>query len=298
MPRWSPSGKSLYFLSTRSGSSQVWRLPMESAPAAPAAPAGDPMQVTDLPLDVANLTVSPDGSLLAFSLEVFIDCPDIACTKERLDATAKRQATGLLYDGDVGMFRHWDTWADDALIVDKASGRFADASKVHRLDYKGQSFKSRGPFTVPRSAQGHPLIIQAGQSGRGKRFAAEWGEMIFTYTPSVDVGKKEYADLKAQCAATGRDCRVARSASRRLFRHHRRHLRRTRGPQCARARPQAPRLHLISRADGACAPRLVGAGGQPEFPSATRGNVRRPRPLLDLPGAGHGGAGVLSGAGQ
>jgi FMN-dependent oxidoreductase (nitrilotriacetate monooxygenase family) len=100
---------------------------------------------------------------------------------------------------------HWDTWADDALIVDKATGRFADGSKVKRLDHSGSHFKSRGPFTVPRSAQGHPLLIQAGQSGRGKRFAAEWGEMIFTYTPTIDVARKEYADLKAQCAATGRD---------------------------------------------------------------------------------------------
>ncbi len=62
---------------------------------------------------------------------------------------------------------HWDTWADDALIVDKASGRFADGSKVHRLDHKGANFSSRGPFTVPRSNQGHPVLIQAGQSGRG-----------------------------------------------------------------------------------------------------------------------------------
>lgn len=100
---------------------------------------------------------------------------------------------------------HWDTWADDALIVDKASGRFADPSKVRRVDYQGKYYSSRGPFTVPRSAQGHPVLIQAGQSGRGKRFAAEWGEMIFTYTPTVEVGKKEYAALKAQCAATGRD---------------------------------------------------------------------------------------------
>lgn len=100
---------------------------------------------------------------------------------------------------------HWDTWADDALIVDKATGRFADPAKVRRVDYQGKYYASRGPFTVPRSAQGHPVLIQAGQSGRGKRFAAEWGEMIFTYTPTVEVGKKEYAALKAQCAATGRD---------------------------------------------------------------------------------------------
>ena len=66
---------------------------------------------------------------------------------------------------------HWDTWEDGSLIMDKKSGRFADPSKVKRLDHKGEFFKSRGPFTVPRSAQGHPVIIQAGASGRGQRFA-------------------------------------------------------------------------------------------------------------------------------
>ncbi len=57
---------------------------------------------------------------------------------------------------------HWDTWEDGSLIMDKTSGRFADPAKVKRLDHKGEFYKSRGPFTVPRSAQGHPVIIQAG----------------------------------------------------------------------------------------------------------------------------------------
>ncbi len=100
---------------------------------------------------------------------------------------------------------HWDTWADDALIVDKRSQRFADAGKVARLDHKGTFFKSRGPFTVPRSAQGHPVLIQAGQSPRGKRFAARWGEMIFVVYPSFEIGKRNYKALKAECAAAGRD---------------------------------------------------------------------------------------------
>ncbi len=100
---------------------------------------------------------------------------------------------------------HWDTWADDALIVDKESRRFADASKVKRLDHKGQYFKSRGPFTVPRSPQGHPVLIQAGQSGRGKRFGATWGEAIFVVYPNLEVGRKNYAELKAECAALGRN---------------------------------------------------------------------------------------------
>ncbi|HYG65228.1 MAG TPA: S9 family peptidase, partial [Thermoanaerobaculia bacterium] len=103
-PRWSPDGKSLYFLSTRSGSSQVWRLDMS------AAKPGDPVQVTDLPLEVANLLVSPDGSRLAFSLEVFPDCQTLACTRERLDHKEKGKVKAQLFEG--GFVRHWDTWSD------------------------------------------------------------------------------------------------------------------------------------------------------------------------------------------
>jgi FMN-dependent oxidoreductase (nitrilotriacetate monooxygenase family) len=100
---------------------------------------------------------------------------------------------------------HWASWEEDALIVDKASGRFADASKVHRLDHVGPFFRSRGPFTVPRSAQGHPVIIQAGQSGRGKRFAGRWGEVIFVTSPTIAFGKRSYAELKDEAARAGRD---------------------------------------------------------------------------------------------
>jgi FMN-dependent oxidoreductase (nitrilotriacetate monooxygenase family) len=100
---------------------------------------------------------------------------------------------------------HWDTWEDDALIVDKSSGRFADGSKVHRLDHEGKFFSSRGPFTVPRSAQGHPVVIQAGQSGRGRRFAARWGEVIFSSASSVENGRKSYAALKGEAESVGRN---------------------------------------------------------------------------------------------
>ena len=100
---------------------------------------------------------------------------------------------------------HWDTWADDALVMDKSRNYFADPDKVRRIEHVGRYFKSRGPFTVPRSAQGHPVLIQAGQSGRGQRFAAEWGELIFSYNVGPEAGRKGYAAMKAACAATGRD---------------------------------------------------------------------------------------------
>ena len=71
---------------------------------------------------------------------------------------------------------HWNSWDDDAVLYDKVNQRFADPSKVRRLDYEGEHYRSRGPFTVPRSRQGHPVVIPAGQSERGRAFAARWGE--------------------------------------------------------------------------------------------------------------------------
>src|SRR5882757_675788 len=100
---------------------------------------------------------------------------------------------------------HWNTWEDDALILDKEGNRFADASKVHRLDHTGPWFKSRGPFSVPRSAQGHPVLIQAGQSGRGQKFAARWAECVFVAYHGLAQAQRDYASFKAQVEATGRD---------------------------------------------------------------------------------------------
>jgi FMN-dependent oxidoreductase (nitrilotriacetate monooxygenase family) len=100
---------------------------------------------------------------------------------------------------------HWDSWEDDAIIGDKVSGRFADGSRVHALNHQGKWFKSKGPLPVPRSPQGHPVLIQAGQSGRGRRFAGRWGELIFVVYPTKEMGQKQYADLKQAVREAGRD---------------------------------------------------------------------------------------------
>ncbi|MSO77518.1 MAG: LLM class flavin-dependent oxidoreductase [Alphaproteobacteria bacterium] len=100
---------------------------------------------------------------------------------------------------------HWDSWEDDALVVDKSTGLFAHPEKVHRIDFKGRYHQSRGPFTVPRTQQGHPVIIQAGSSGRGKRFAARWAELVFVSYHDIQEGKRAYADLKAAIGEAGRN---------------------------------------------------------------------------------------------
>ncbi len=100
---------------------------------------------------------------------------------------------------------HWDTWDDGAIVADKATGLFAHPEKVKRLDYKGEFFQSRGPFTVPRSAQGHPVIIQAGQSGRGTTFAARWAECVFVNYHSLEQARRDYAAFKTKVTEAGRD---------------------------------------------------------------------------------------------
>jgi dipeptidyl aminopeptidase/acylaminoacyl peptidase len=99
-PRWSADSKFIYFLSTRSGSSQVWRLQMGG---------GEATQVTDFPRDVGTLAVAPNGSRIAVSMEVFPDC-DPACTKGRMEAKEKSKTSGRIYDQL--FIRHWDTWSD------------------------------------------------------------------------------------------------------------------------------------------------------------------------------------------
>jgi FMN-dependent oxidoreductase (nitrilotriacetate monooxygenase family) len=100
---------------------------------------------------------------------------------------------------------HWDAWEEDAILLDRGRRVFADPAKVHRLDHKGRFFRSRGPFTVPRSPQGRPVIIQAGQSGRGRRFAARWGELIFVLFPNLAFGQRAYREIKDEVARAGRD---------------------------------------------------------------------------------------------
>ncbi len=96
-PAWSPAGDAVYYLS----SSQVWRLPLAG---------GAPAKVTDLPLDVDNFRLSPQGDRIAFSMAVFRDCADLACSVKRVDAKSKDKASGRVYDR---LFvRHWDTWSD------------------------------------------------------------------------------------------------------------------------------------------------------------------------------------------
>jgi FMN-dependent oxidoreductase (nitrilotriacetate monooxygenase family) len=99
----------------------------------------------------------------------------------------------------------WKTWDPDPFVLDKEKGIFADAAKVHYADYKGQWIKSRGPLNTPQSPQGHPVLMQAGASERGRKFGARWGEILFGPTAPISQMRAYYDDMKKRVADEGRD---------------------------------------------------------------------------------------------
>jgi len=122
--------------------------------------------------------------------------------EHHLDHDARYDRADEFLEATTGL---WDSWDDDALVLDRATGVFADPAKVHELNHDGEWFRVRGPLTVPRSPQGRPVLLQAGSSGRGRDFAARWAELIFTGDPSIDVARSHYKDQKERIAERGRD---------------------------------------------------------------------------------------------
>jgi acylaminoacyl-peptidase len=100
-PQWTADGRWLYFLSSRSGSNQVWRV---------AAGGAEARQMTSLPLDVAMFKLTRDATGLVAAINVHPDCDTLACSKARDEAKAKQKATGTVYDTATPRF--WDAYLD------------------------------------------------------------------------------------------------------------------------------------------------------------------------------------------
>ncbi|MFJ8019396.1 NtaA/DmoA family FMN-dependent monooxygenase [Streptomyces sp. NPDC096311] len=98
----------------------------------------------------------------------------------------------------------WETWERDALKIDREAGVYADPDKVHTLDHEGKHFSSKGPLTMPQPPQGWPVLLQAGQSARGRQFAARWADLIFVAAPNLEKGQQAYAAQHDVFKAVGR----------------------------------------------------------------------------------------------
>jgi N-acetyl-S-(2-succino)cysteine monooxygenase len=100
--------------------------------------------------------------------------------------------------------RVWDSWEDDAVIGDRERGIWADRGKLHAPRFHGQYYDVEGVLPFPRSPQGHPVLVLAGQSAAGVGLAARYAEVAFSGPPSLDAAVAFRADLHAQAAAVGR----------------------------------------------------------------------------------------------
>lgn len=162
--RWSPDGKWIYFVSSRSGSAQVWRIPVDG---------GEAQQVTRLPLDVDALEVSPDGSFLVFSMMVFPGTTPEE-TQKRLEERSQRKASGMLYDR---LFvRHWDSWEDGRrnhlFVYRLADGSLVDVMRDMDADCPSRPFGGSEEYAI--SPDSKALVFSAKDVGREEAWSTNY----------------------------------------------------------------------------------------------------------------------------
>jgi len=176
-PRWHPQGKSVYFISTRSGSAQIWEIPLDGGEAAP---------VTDLALEVGNLVLSPNGESMAFTMEVFVGMTPEE-TSKKLKEIENQKASGRMYDRL--FIRHWDTWKDGRrshLFVMPTSGKGEPLDVMKDMDADTPSKPWGGPEEITFTPEGNGLIFSARNAGR----AEAWSTNFDLFYVSINGSKK------------------------------------------------------------------------------------------------------------
>jgi FMN-dependent oxidoreductase (nitrilotriacetate monooxygenase family) len=99
----------------------------------------------------------------------------------------------------------WDSWEEDSFVMDKASGKFIDAAKMHELNHKGKFYNVKGPLNITRPPQGHPIFMQAGASDTGVNFAAKYAEVVFAVHQNKDTAAAFATRLRDLTAKYGRN---------------------------------------------------------------------------------------------
>ncbi|MFO7277614.1 MAG: S9 family peptidase [Pseudomonadota bacterium] len=168
-PRWAPDGRTVYFLSSRSGSSQVWRIELDG---------GEAAQVTDYPLDVGTFSVSPTGRHLALTMEVMPGCATLECSRDRVEGKNGERGSGMEFDRI--FVRHWDTWSKGArshlftaqLGADGKAGAPVDVSKALDADVPSKPFGGDEEYAF--SPDGTRLVFSARIAGHSEPWSTNF----------------------------------------------------------------------------------------------------------------------------
>ncbi len=99
----------------------------------------------------------------------------------------------------------WDSWGPDAVLADGDSGIYVDPSRIRGVEHQGPQFNVRGVATLPAGPQGHPVLLQAGDSADGRAFGARHADALFTLHSTPEAGQSYYADVKSRAASNDRD---------------------------------------------------------------------------------------------
>ena len=106
----------------------------------------------------------------------------------------------------VGLVKElWDSWAEGTVKDDRASGEYADSSRIRAVNHQGEHYQVAGPLNLPRTPEGRPVLVQAGSSETGRGFAARHAEAVFTAHLEKSTAQEFYKDLKARVVAEGRE---------------------------------------------------------------------------------------------
>ncbi len=99
----------------------------------------------------------------------------------------------------------WDSWGTGAVVGDLNAGVYVNPDRIRNIEHLGSQFDVRGVATLPAGPQGHPVLLQAGDSDEGRNFGARYADALFTLHGSLEDGQRYYADVKGRAASYGRN---------------------------------------------------------------------------------------------
>lgn len=105
----------------------------------------------------------------------------------------------------------WDSWEDDAVVLDRAGGRYLDPARLHHINHVGAHFKIRGPQITYRPPQGHVVIVAVDRGDPGAPLSAALADVLVLRQPTLVAAQQAYAEHQQAAATAGRDVRVLQS---------------------------------------------------------------------------------------